>query len=85
MVIGMGLMTIELILVGLLIKLNLNTEVLVVMLIFIVTFQFSMGGLWFTYCSETVIDGGIGLCIFAVKFGSFVMSLTTEYMMDSAL
>lgn len=54
-------------------------------LVFLAAFQFTDGPLYFLYTSEVTVDGGLGFGIFGIKLTGLVLSLTTEYMMDSAL
>jgi hypothetical protein len=54
-------------------------------LLFLASFQFTDGPLYFMYTSEVTVDSGLGFGVFGIKFTGLIISLTTEYLMDSPL
>jgi len=78
-------MTVLLCLVGVFSYLEYNTSMLVMILLFLITFQQSDGPVFYIYASEIAVDTGLGFSFLALKGSALALSLTTEYLMDSKL
>jgi hypothetical protein len=74
-----------LILVGVFAVLEYNTLALVMILLFLLTYQMTDGSITYLYVSEVVVDSALGFCFLALKGTALIISLTTEYIMDSPL
>jgi hypothetical protein len=82
---GHCLMGVFLITVGVLSYNQLNDAALAMILLFLITYQITDGALTFLYVAEVVVDGALGFCFLALKGTALVISLTTEYIMNSPL
>ncbi len=82
---GHCVMGLVLILVGVFNYLNSNNAALAMILLFLVTYQLTDGSIAYLYVSEVVVDNALGFCFLALKGTALVISLTTEYIMDSPL
>ena len=54
-------------------------------LLFLVTYQMTDGTVIYVYVPEVVVDSALGFCFLALKGTALIISLTTEYLMDSPL
>eukprot|EP00347_Sterkiella_histriomuscorum_P013305 403365224 len=84
-VFGNFTMALFLFLIGLFSYLQFNNPMLVMMLLFLFTFQQCDGPLFYMYCSEITVDTALGFAFLSLKGSGLAISLTTEYMMDSPL
>ncbi|CDW78529.1 sugar transporter family protein [Stylonychia lemnae] len=73
------------ILVGLFSFLEYNDLMIAMILCFLFTFQTTDGPVLLIYGPEVTVDQGFGFCVFGIKGTGLLMSLTTEYLMDSGL
>jgi predicted MFS family arabinose efflux permease len=72
-------------LVGIFAFYNFSLWVCIMVVTFIYTYQVSNGSLIWLYTSEVVVDTALGLCIFTLWGTVLLLSLTTNFMMESAL
>ena len=84
-VFGNFLMAAFLFLVGLFSYLEYNNLMLLMILLFLIVFQQSDGPILYIYASEIAVDTGLGFCFLGLKGSGLAISLTIEYLMDSAL
>ena len=82
---GHLLMSVLMFLVGLFSYLGENNLMFAALISFLFAFQSTDGPVLFLYASEVTVDSGLGFCVFGVKSTGLLISLTTEYLMDSAL
>eukprot|EP00347_Sterkiella_histriomuscorum_P013922 403362843 len=82
---GHLIMGTQLFLVGLFSLYELNNAMLTMILGFLITFQMTDGPVLFIYGSEVTVDQGFGFVVFGIKSTGLLISLTTEYLMDSSL
>lgn len=54
-------------------------------MLFLITYQMTDGSITYLYVAEVVSDGALGFCLFTLKGTALIISLTTEYIMDSPL
>jgi len=85
LVTGHFLMSALLTLVGVFSMLQSSNLMLAFILLFLASFQFTDGPLFFLYTSEVTVDSGLGFGVFGIKFTGLVISLTNEYLMDSPI
>ncbi len=62
-----------------------NIEVVLFMVLFIMTYEIANGPVIWLYVSEVVVDSALGICIFTLYGTILVLSLTTNFLMSSAL
>ena len=62
-----------------------NNAALGMIMLFLITYQMTDGSITYLYVSEVVVDGALGFCFLTLKSTALVISLTTEYIMDSPL
>ena len=82
---GHCLMGVMLILVGVFSYKLYNNAALAMILLFLITYQLSDGSITYLYVAEVVVDGALGFCFLALKGTALIISLTTEFIMDSPL
>lgn len=82
---GHCVMGVILILVGVFNFITANNAALAMILCFLVTYQLTDGSITYLYVSEVVVDNALGFCFLSLKGTALVISLTTEYIMDSPL
>lgn len=82
---GHILMSICHILVGIFAVLGIDGGVVAMIVCFIMIYQITNGSVIWLYSSEVVVDVALGLCIFFLWFVVLVLSLTTNFLMQSAL
>ncbi|CDW72682.1 sugar transporter family protein [Stylonychia lemnae] len=85
MVSGNLVMALLLFLVGLFSFLKFNNVMLIMILLFLLIFQQSDGPIFYMYASEITQDTGLGFAFLSLKGSGLIISLTTEYLMDSVL
>ena len=78
-------MGIFLILVGYFAYKLYNNAALAFIMLFLVTYQMTDGSITYMYVAEVVSDGALGFCFLTLKGTALIISLTTEYIMNSAL
>lgn len=64
---------------------NFSLWVAIMMMCFILTYQITNGPVIWLYTSEVVVDTALGVCIFTLWGTVLVLSLTTNFLMNSAL
>lgn len=64
---------------------NIDAGVLIMICVFIFIYQNTSGPVAWVYTAETVVDAALGLCIQVLWLTVFVLTLTSESLMDSAL
>ena len=69
--------------VGVFAYLNKPTPILISMLFFVFFFQNSSGCITWLYCSEVAVDVVLGFVGFTGYFVVFILTLTTQFMMNS--
>ncbi|CDW74001.1 sugar transporter family protein [Stylonychia lemnae] len=72
-------------LIGIFAYQNMSIWVAVMMISFIMTYQITNGPVIWLYTSEVVVDTALGACIFTLWGTVLVLSLTTNFLMNSAL
>lgn len=72
-------------LIGLCTFLGYNTAALVMIMIFVLLYQNMNGALAWVYSSEVVVDSALGLVTSILWLWVLVLSLSTNYLMESAL
>lgn len=77
--------TILFLLLGFFIIYDLGVLSLISILLFLFMVQNGDGALCWMYATEVVIDSGLGFVFFGLKGSGLLISLTTEFLMDSAL
>jgi hypothetical protein len=82
---GHCFMGVFLILVGVFSYNLYNDAALVMIMLFLITYQMTDGSITYLYVAEVVVDGALGFCFLCLKGTALIISLTTEYIMDSAL
>lgn len=82
---GHCVMGVELILVGIFAFYLYNNAALAFIMIFLITYQLTDGSLTYLYVAEVVTDAALGFCFLTLKGTALIISLTTEYIMDSPL
>ena len=82
---GHCIMGVFLILVGVFSYNLYNNAALAFIMLFLITYQMSDGSITYLYVAEVVTDGALGFCLFGLKSTALIISLTTEYIMDSPL
>lgn len=85
LVYGHILMAICHFLIGLFAYLNKSEWVVGWMVSFILAYYITNGPVIWLYVSEVVVDTALGLCIFTLWATVLVLSLTTNFLMESAL
>ena len=64
---------------------GLDTGVLAMILLFLVVYEITNGPIIWLYVSEVVVDSALGVCIFSLWGVALLLTLTTNFMMKSAL
>lgn len=85
LIVGHVIMAIFHVLIGVFTVQNLTTETVLFMVLFIITYQISNGPVIWLYVSEVVVDSALGLCIFTLYGTILILSLTTNFLISSAL
>ncbi|CDW82078.1 sugar transporter family protein [Stylonychia lemnae] len=83
--VGHLLMGTFMVLVGVFAYLEYSNLMLTMILLFLIVFQSTDGPILQLYGSEVTVDQGLGFCVFGIKSSGLIVSLTTEYLMDSPL
>ena len=83
--VGHCVMGVFLVLVGFFAFKSYNNTALAFIMLFLVTYQMTDGSITYLYVAEVVSDGALGFCFLALKGTALIISLTTEYLMNSAL
>lgn len=82
---GHCFMSVFLISVGVLSYKALNDAALIMIMLFLMTYQLSDGSITYLYVTEVVVDNALGFCFLSLKGTALIISLTTEYIMKSKL
>ena len=80
--ISMGL---SLILIGIFQILEMTTPLLIFLLIFIWSFQFSQGPIAWMYSAEIAVDTALGLCVLALFLSLLEKAITMDFMVHSKM
>ena len=84
LMIGHLFMTASLILIGIFQIENMNLEVLIMIFVFLISFQNSEGPTVWIYTSEVVCDTAMGICVLSLMLTTLFISLITEFLFSSA-